>query len=79
MTIRISVKGNEAQAREAARARGIPQVLVFRVLDRGEMGTPTTILDAPDSKRAEVVRWFCEPAVCDRDAGFPVGTMTFHS
>lgn len=72
--IRISVKGDEAEARAAMRARGLAgctATLVARANGR-------SFLDVLPSERAKVVTRFCEPCSCDRADGFPPGTLLFH-
>lgn len=68
--VRISVKGNAAETAKALEGRKIRAVLV------GE-GNDRTFWDVAEGVRADLVRWFCEPAVCG-EGGFPVGTLLFH-
>ena len=71
--IRLIIKGNPEQAREAATKRGIP----IQVLDNDlthEVGAETD-----EAHQLAVIKWFCEPTAYSEDKGFATGTLLYHS
>jgi hypothetical protein len=71
-TIRISVKGDEAQSRSAIEARGIQAAHVAT----GRFGT---FWDVPGEAIGDLVQWFCEAPNDPPEGGFPPGTLLHHN
>lgn len=71
--IRISVKGDADQTALEMARRGVIGTLV------GEGRFNTTLWDVSKTAHPKLVSWFCEPAVCSMETGFPVGTLLHHS
>ncbi len=71
--IRLIIKGNAAQAQEAATKRGIPIQL--------KEGTSVYEVQAEvdEAHQESVIKWFCEPVVHDKDKGFAPGTLLYHA
>lgn len=79
MTIRISVKGTEEQAREAMTARGVTGEPAPAI--KGTNTTPlsnASFFDVADHHIAKIVQWFCEQASCKPGEGYPAGTLLFY-
>lgn len=71
--LRLIIKGNAEQAREAATKRGIP----IQVKE-GKL-THEVQAEADEAHQEAVIMWFCEPIGYSEDKGFPTGTLLYHS
>lgn len=73
MNMRISIKGNEEQAKEELEKRGIGGGVFILAEDNA------TYWDVNKHYLSQIISWFCELAVCNIDTGFPVGTLLFYN
>lgn len=74
--MRLSIKGDEAEARAELMKRGIPATFVDVSKKTG--GQCQSFWDTSTDSIAAVQSWYCEPAVCAEGIGFPVGTLLFY-
>ncbi len=78
--IRIRVKGDMNAAIAAMSERGLHTTGPWAAQLVGVSGSVTTWSVRPSrAAHAAVVSWFCEPAVCEEEVGFPPGTLLHHS
>lgn len=71
--LRLIIKGNAEQAREAATKRGIP----IQVKE-GKL-THEVQAETDEAHQLAVIKWFCEPLTYTEDKGFPAGTLLHHT
>jgi len=74
--IRLNIKGDRLQARDAAEARGIP---LLDAVSHGMGFKAGTVAYCAEEYRDAVVRWFCEPSTAIEGEGFPPGTLLLHN
>lgn len=70
--IKLTIKGNEEQAREAAKRHGIELQNVSQLRMNG------TLAHCHDRDRGKLIDWFCEHGQAELGKGFPIGTLLWH-
>lgn len=71
--LRLIIKGNAEQAREAATKRGIP----IQIKETGL--THEVQAETDEAHQEAVIMWFCEPTSYSQDKGFAAGTLLHHT